>query len=86
VSWASTSSAYYTIDGIRVGTTVTAASKVLKLTGPFKIGRNTWYLAGAGPAHAILKTRAGLIQEIGIADKSLTRNAKADKTFLRSFS
>ena len=33
VIWASTSSAYYAIQGIRAGATVTAAGKALKLTG-----------------------------------------------------
>ena len=84
VIWASTSSAFYAVDGIRVGATVSAASKALKLTRPLKVGRNTWYLAPEGSANAILKTRGGLIEEIGIADKSLTKNAKADKKFLHS--
>jgi hypothetical protein len=86
VIWASTSSAFYAIDGIRVGATVSTATKALKLTGPLKVGLNTWYLAPEGSANAVLKTRSGLIEEIGIADKSLTGSATADKTFLRSFS
>ena len=86
VIWASTSSAFYVVDGIRVGATVRAATKAVKLTGPFNVGLNTWYLAPEGSANAVLKTRGGLIEEIGIADKSLTNSAKADKTFLRSFS
>ena len=86
VIWASTSSAFYAIDGIRVGATVSSASKALKLTGPLKVGLNTWYLAPEGSANAVLKTRSGRIEEIGIADKSLTGSATADKTFLRSFS
>ena len=86
VIWASTSSAFYAVDGIRVGATVSAATKALKLTRPLKVGLNTWYLAPEGSANAVLKTRGGLIQEIGIGDKSLTNSAKADKNFLRSFS
>ena len=86
VAWASTASAYYAAHGIRVGATISAAGKVLKITGPFKIGLNDWYLAPNGASTAVLKVRGGLIQEIGIADKSLTNSTKADKRFLRSFS
>ena len=85
VTWASTSSAYYTVEGIRVGATVTAAGKVLKLTGPIKVGLNDWYLAPNGTSTAVLKVRGGLIEEIGIGDKQLTQNHKADLAFLESF-
>ena len=85
VIWASTSSAFYAVDGIRVGATVIAASKAMKLTGLLKVGLNTWYVGPEGSANAVLKTRGGLIDEIGIADKSLTNSAKADKKFLHSF-
>jgi hypothetical protein len=86
VIWASTASAYYAVHGIRVGATVTAATKAIKLTGPYKVGLNTWYFAADGAANAVFKTRGGLIQEIGIAEKSLTTNKKTDLIFLRSFS
>ena len=58
----------------------------MKVTGPFKIGLNDWYLAPNGASTAVFKVRRSLIQEIGIADKSLTNTTKADKGFLRSFS
>jgi FG-GAP repeat len=86
VAWASTASAYYAAHGIRVGATIAAAGQVLKLTGPFKIGLNDWYLAPNGASTAVFKARRAVIQEIGIADKSLTNSTKADKRFLRSFS
>ena len=86
VAWASTSSAYYAVHGIRVGATIAAAGKILKITGPFKIGLNAWYVAPNGASTAVFKVRRALIQEIGIADKSLTSSTKADKRFLRSFS
>jgi hypothetical protein len=85
VIWASTSSAYYTVQRIRVGATVTAARKVLKLTGPIKVGRNDWYLAPNRTSTAVLKVRAGLIEEIGIGDKALTQGHKAQLDFLESF-
>ena len=86
VIWASTSSAYYTVNGVRVGATVVAAAKVLKLTGPIHVGLNDWYLAANGDSTAVFKVRGRIIEEIGIGDKSLTNSTKADKTFLKSFS
>ncbi len=86
VIWASTSSAYYTVHGIRVGATVIAAAKVLKLTGPIHVGLNDWYLTANGASTAVFKVRDGIIEEIGIADRSLTKTTTADRTFLKSFS
>ena len=84
--WASTSSLYYSVHGVRCGATVAAASKLLKLTGPFHIGLNYWYLAPNGASTAVFKVRDGIIEEIGIADKQLTRGHKAQVAFLTSFS
>jgi hypothetical protein len=86
VIWASTSSFYYSVHGVRCGGTVAAAGKVLKLTGPFHIGKNFWYLAPNGASTAVFKVRAGVIEEIGIADKQLTKGHKAQVAFLTSFS
>jgi hypothetical protein len=84
--WASTSDIYFTVKGVRPGTTIKAAHKYLKLQKPFYVGRNTWYLAANGSSTAVLKVRRGIIEEIGIGDKALTRTRTADRTFLRSFS
>ena len=86
VIWASTSSAYYTVQGVRVGATVATADKRLKLTGPIHIGLNDWYLAPNGASAAVLKVRRGIIEEIGIGDKALTNTRKAQLAFLKSFS
>ncbi len=86
VIWASTSSAFYSLRGVRASATVKAAGKRLKLTGPFKIGLNTWYLAPNGSSTGVLKTRHGIVEEIGIGEKVLTAGHKAQVTFLHSFS
>ena len=86
VIWASTSSAYYAVAGIRVSATVAAAAKAMKLAGPFRVGLNTWYLAPAGGASAIFKARGGVIEEIGLAVRKLTGSKAADLRFLKSFS
>ncbi len=86
VIWISTASAFYAIDGVRPGAAITAAANRLKLGAPFAIGSNRWYLAPAGPATAVLKVRNGIVQEIGIANKQLTKSRSAQRTFLTSFS
>jgi hypothetical protein len=86
VIWASTSSGYYALQGIRPGATLMASGKQLKLTGPFHIGANTWYLAASGASTGVLKVRGGLVEEIGIADKQLTTGHTAQVAFLHSFS
>lgn len=85
VIWISTSSAFYAIDGVRVGATVTATAKRLRLEPVFVVGLNDWYLAPAGAATAVLKVRQGVVQEIGIGDKNLTETRKAQRRFLTSF-
>ena len=85
VIWVSTSSAFYAVHRIRVGATVAAARTALKLTAPIRVGLNTWYFAANGKSNAIFKVRRGIIEEIGIAQKSLTGSARAQKAFLRSF-
>jgi hypothetical protein len=85
VIWISTSSAHYALDGIRPGASVAAATKKLKLGKAFVIGINDWYFAPAGSATAIFKARDGLIEEIGIADKELTKGRNTQRTFLTSF-
>ncbi len=86
VVWASTSSAYYTVHGVRAGATITAAGARLKIGKPFRVGRNTWYLAPNGSSVAVLKVRGGVVDEIGIGDKELTKSHKAQLNFLKSFS
>jgi hypothetical protein len=84
VVWASTSSAFYTVRGIRPGATLTAA-RSLGLGAPFRIGLNDWYTAPNGSSIAVLKVRHGIVQEIGIADKQLARTRKAQGTLMSSF-
>jgi hypothetical protein len=86
VVWASTASAYYTLNGVRVGATVAAAGKLLKLGTAFQIGKNHWYLPANGNSTGVLKVRNGIVEEVGITYKQLTLSRKADLTFLKSFS
>ena len=85
VVWASTSNPFYTLRGVRPGSTLAAARRHLRLTGPYHIGLNYWYLASNVASTAVLKERHGIVEEIGIAYKSLTKDHKAQLIFLKSF-
>jgi hypothetical protein len=76
----------YALKRVHPGARLRAVARRLKVSRPFKIGRNTWYLAPAGPSRGVLKVRHGRIQEIGLADKRLTNRRAAARRFLRRFS
>ncbi|HET9719820.1 MAG TPA: hypothetical protein VFP55_07070 [Solirubrobacteraceae bacterium] len=80
-----TATPYYSLRGIRPGATLASARKTLRLSGPFHVGRNFWYVAAYGRSRAVFKVRHGIIEEIGIADARLTRDRKADRRFFRGF-
>lgn len=82
----STATPFYSLRGVRPGASVAAARRALRLSGPFAIGLNTWYLAPFGGVRAILKTRHAIVEEIGITEKALTANHRRAVKFLRSFS
>jgi hypothetical protein len=86
VVWISTSNVYFAVHGVRPGFPLRAARRRLTLSRSFHVGRNFWYLAPAGASTAVLKVRRGVVEEIGIGDRSLTRGRRAGRVFLRSFS
>jgi len=86
IVWASTSDVHFAVDGVRPGTTVRAARRMIHHLGmPFEVGLNDWYLARIAGATAVLKVRHGVVEEIGIADLALTRTRAADRIFVHSF-
>jgi hypothetical protein len=79
-----TANAHFAIRGIRPGSRLTLARRRLRLTR-YHVGLNDWYLASDGRVRAVLKVQRGTVQEVGIADRSLTVPGRASATFLRSF-
>ena len=84
VIWASTSNPYYALAGIRPGAALPAARRHLAIRRPLRIGANAWYLARYGSATAVLKVRRGVVQEVGVAVRALTRRRRAQWMFLAS--
>jgi hypothetical protein len=85
VIWASSSNPYYDIDGIRAGATLKAAQARLPHGHLLTVGRNDWYLAPAGSVTGVLKVRKGIVQEVGIGTRQLTRTLAQQRIFMTSF-
>ena len=86
VIWISTANPYYAVRGVRPGSSLAVARKRLRFERPFHIGLNYWYVAPDGSSTAILKVRHGVVEEIGLAARELTRGRTAQTAFLTSFS
>ncbi len=80
-----TANRHYALDGVRPGARVARVARRLHLEKPFHIGLNYWYVAPGALAAAVLKVRHGIVQEVGIAAKALTRGRAAQWRFLTSF-
>jgi hypothetical protein len=50
-----------------------------------RVGSNTWFVVRGRAADGVLKVRHGVVQEIGLADRRLTRGRAAARRFLTSF-
>jgi hypothetical protein len=85
IVFATTANPYYTLDGARPGMTVASVAKRLHLARPIKIGPNTWYVIPGTTANHVLKTRGGVIQEIGDLNRGLTRTRTQQTQLLRYF-
>ena len=75
----------YALDGVRHGTLVARVAGRLRVGAGYRVGLNTWYVVPGRRADGLLKVRRGVIEEIGIADKSLTAGRRATRAFLASF-
>jgi hypothetical protein len=50
----------------------------------FRVGRDSWYLAGGRSARVVVKVRRGRVTDLGLADLRLTFGSRA-RAFVRSF-
>jgi hypothetical protein len=85
VVWISTSNPLYAVAGIRFGATLAVAEHLLRGGNLIHIGLNFWYLAPTQGATAVLKTRHGIVEEIGIGDSRLARSLAEQRALMRSF-
>src|SRR6201995_3384366 len=80
-----TANPYYALNGVRPGSRLAAARQRLHLGKPFHIGSNHWYLGPGRLSNGLLKVRAGIVQEVGIVDRQLSRRRAAQSRLLSSF-
>lgn len=80
-----TANPYYTLGGARPGRRLAAAARRLRVGKPLHLGRDSWYVVPGKTSNGLLKVRAGIIQEVGIVSKRVTRGRAAQLRLLRSF-
>jgi len=85
IVFATTANPYYSLDGVSPGMNVASDAKCLHLSRALHIGANTWYVIRGTKANEVLKVRAGVIQEIGILNRSLTSTRAGQGLLLRFF-
>ena len=78
------SSRRHRVSGLRRGSRLRTVRRRLRGARRYRVGRDTWYLAGARQARLVVKVRRGRVSEIGLADPGLSSAARA-KGFVRSF-
>ena len=86
VVWVSTANASYSLRGVRPGMRLASAAKRARVGRGFHVGANWWYFVPGHAANGLLKVRRGLVEEIGLADRTLTRGRAAQRRFVQSFS
>jgi hypothetical protein len=85
VVWISTANTYYALRGVSPGAALASARTRLRLGKPVRVGAHNWYLVPNGSSTGVLEVRNRVVEQIGIADKGVTRSRKAERAFLRSF-
>jgi hypothetical protein len=81
-----TDSRHYALAGLRPGTRLATAARRRRVGTALLHGRTRWYLFANGSSRGVLRVRGGVIQQVGIADKALTRGHRAQRAFIESFS
>jgi hypothetical protein len=74
-----TSSKRFKIGKLRVG------SSARSLRRGLRVGRNVWYTKKGSKARLVYKVRRKKVNEVGIADRTLTGSRSAQKRFFKSF-
>ena len=84
VVWALTADRRYKLHGIGPRTQLSVAARKLHLSRAYQVGLNTWYIVQLPVANGVFKVRHGVIEEVGLVTKSLTRTRVQIRVFLRS--
>lgn len=74
----------YSLRGVSAGARLRKVARALRISRVIRIGANDWYITPNGTSHGVIRVRHGVIEEIGIANKSLTQSYAAARQFLGS--
>jgi hypothetical protein len=80
-----TSSRRFSLNGMRPGDSARTARRRLSGERRFRVGANVWYVATQDGGRALVKTRAGKVLALGLADPLLTDSRVKTARFLRSW-
>ena len=80
-----TSSRRFSLNGIRPGDRARAARRRLRGERRFQVGGTLWYVATHDGSRTLVKTRAGKVLALGLADPLLTDSRAKTARFLRSW-
>jgi len=67
-----TANRHYALHGVQANTRLSRVARRPRISRPFHVGRNTWYLTANGPSRGVLNVRHGVIEVVGIAPARLT--------------
>jgi hypothetical protein len=70
---------------VRPGESLAAARRAARVGHGFHVGLNFWYFASHGSITGLLKVRHGRVEEIGIVNRTLAYNHRAQRILVRSF-
>jgi hypothetical protein len=80
-----TANPFYALSGVHPGASAASAVRRLKMGRPIRVGLNLWYVKPARMSTEVLKVQHGVLQELGLADRSLTAGHAAQVRFLNGF-
>lgn len=80
-----TSSAHFSLKGLRAGDSTRKARRKLHGERKLKVGKNTWLVVPGRKISLLVSTRGGKVRAVGIGDGRLARGKKARKRFLRAW-
>ena len=79
-----TANRHYSLKRVKPGTRLATVARRLRTGKGLRLGGSTWYLVAAGRSRGVLEVRHGKIQEIGIAERSLTPGRAAARRLFTS--
>lgn len=77
---AMTDNRYYSVRGLRPGASVGSARRWLR--SPLRLGNAQWYVIPGRTANMVLEVQHGVVQEIGIVNRTLTARREAQRQLL----